>query len=996
MSGEDPISTRIPAFLFGCLRLAALLVFLIGLAPLADAQVEIGDADAIGPFSFRTSFATLASGQFRVVYEPKTGVSCGDPSSFRFGTTLKRAVSFDQVTITVNQGRAVIDNTRNLTFPGREVWIQGVTAAPALNSRFWIQERVNASQASFAAPNVPDGTYSGNTIRLAVFQQITVSALQPQTRYCFAIQNAERTLTSSVLEAETLADSRTEPQPPQPPQVPPMVAPPPITGSTYLVLPDCSNLQAQLDAAAQEADASGQNPAVLIPAGAQCHGTYLLTPRDMSKTDGGWVIVRSAAPDQQLPPEGVRATSYWQGRLPALISNRIGSSGSNLTAALRTDLARPTKRWWVMGLELTYEATCDGCREIAQVMPGSPIRVRTAVPHGYATNQLVQVFGVNGVPAANGSRRVNVTGPDTLELVGTESGAGDSYQGGGMIATDPRRWDVIASLALGSEQIVLDRVLIHGQGFPSRSFLGLVLHCRECGVINSAIYNINNWRGVAPGETSFTASEGGFLVNCINIDISAGGQQRIENNYIEGVGILIFAQEGGATPMLEDVIIRRNLIETLPRYRFHPQNPQSDGRYYAHRQQFELKRGRRILIEGNQFIGNHTDIAWPGPTWNLSSRGQTGITNQIADIDFHSNIVYQSSGGFQLTGLDGSEYNDTLLAERIRLRNNLLYEVNGRRCVAFTTAPNCMSPSQVRGFQLMVAQGVSDFIAEHNTFWDFRGSGPTVLILGGRRGWRSAIRKNIFSLNLDQGLGGIIFAGELNSFLPPPANAQAADVIWRQWFFSDGFSDPHSKFENNLIVPGVRDTNNPAAYTSTNPALNLTRHACENGTGTGGFAGFLSSGNICAGANPDNNGNETAAARFAAIGFESLIPGQEDFSLKDSSPYAVKLEDGSRDDPGIRMMELIHDLGRVMSPELVSNGRSASIRYTTPTSQACAVDYGTLDSGAALPGNGQRILEDGFVGAHQITLSGLLPATDYAAWLLCPGGQFYFRWRSGF
>ncbi|MDX1980975.1 MAG: hypothetical protein SFV51_11945, partial [Bryobacteraceae bacterium] len=469
-----------------------------------------------------------------------------------------------------------------------------------------------------------------------------------------------------------------------------------------------------------------------------------------------------------------------------------------------------------------------------------------------------------------------------------------------------------------------------------------------------------------------------------------------ENNYIEGVGVVIFAQEGGTSPMLEDIVIRRNTIETLPRYRFHPQNPSSDGRYYAHRQQFELKRGRRVLVEGNQFIGNFTDIAYPGPTWNLSSRGQTGITNQIADVDFNSNIVYQSSGGLQVTGLDGSEYNDAMLTARIRARNNLMYEVNGRRCSAFTTALNCKDPSQVRGFQLMVAQGVSDFIAENNTFWDFRGSGPAVLILGGRRGVRSVIRKNIFSLNLDSGQGGVIFSGDLNSFLPAPAVTQAADKIWSEWFFSDGAPDPASRFENNVIVPGVRDTSNPAAYSSTSTTLNLTRHACENGTGTGGFAGLLGSGNSCAGLNAANNGTETAAARFASLGFKSLVPGQEDFTLEETSPFAVKLAEGTRDDPGVRMNDLLAAIGRVMNPMLTGSGRTATLTYSTMDAQACAIDFGTLASGAAIPGRGTRRFEAAFPGSHSVTLSGLLPSTQYAAWLLCPGGQYYFSWRTGF
>lgn len=893
---------------------------------------------------------------------------------------------------------AVISNTANTLWPGRRVWIFGA-AQPALNKTFLVTQRVNTGEAALDVSDVPDGTYSEPTLRVVPFQQLTIGGLEQATTYCYAIMDASGMLASEVREVTTTSahnsvsdgpevvsasGSDFRPLPPIPPipyEISP--SPPPITGGQFQVAANCSNLQDMMNQAALAADRDGLTQVVLIPK-TKCSGTYLLSPRDMNSSTGGWVILRPAVSDASLPPPGVRATPLWAGKMATMQTNKIG--GRIDFPALRTDFNKPTKRWWIMGLEFSHEDTCDGCRTIKSVSNSTPLVVTTTEPHGYQNNDNIQIFGILGVPGANGSKRVKITGPDTFEIVG--SSAGGDYTGGGQIAKDPRTWDLLVSLNTGSEEIVLDRVLIHGRGFPSRGWFGLNLHCRRCGIVNSSVYEINNWRGVAPGATSFTPSGG--IQTCVDIDITGGHELTITNTYIEGVGILVFAQEGGS-PGTSDVVFRRNLVETLDQHRFHPLNSSSNGRWHVQRQQFECKTCKGLWMDGNIFVGNFADAAWPGPTINLSSRGLASAANTISDVHIGNNLVYNTSGGFQLSGTDTSNLNDTFMSQRIRLKNNLFFKADGRRCASITTARNCAGDAQVRGFQIALGHGISDLLIENNTMWDFRGSGPFVLFLGGRKSSRTVVRKNIFSLNYDGGLGGFITDAQVNTFLPPLTNSTNPQSLWNQWFSVDGQPDRNSRFEDNVLVPGVRDTFNPAAYNSADTKLNFNRFACESPTVNTAFSSFLSNGNTCVGANTQNNGTESAAARFNQVGFVSIEPGMENFELRSDSAYKSLLPDGAtRDDPGINMSALKKALGVVSDVKVTAvrenTGRlSMMFRYVlADETQRCTIEYG---AGLVVPGNGMRVNDSGVGSSRRVIVTNLQPETTYGAWILCPNQQ---------
>ena len=186
---------------------------------------------------------------------------------------------------------------------------------------------------------------SANTV-----QGYTLGGLAPATTYYFvACSTANSTETcSSVGNFTTVAAPtgwpNTLPTPtlPNAPTLPPM---PVINGPTYTVSPDCHDLQADLNTAA--AAGVSTNQAVYIPATTTCLGNYALMPN----TGTGWIVVRTAAPDSSLPPEGVRIDSSYSSVMPTL--STVNQYQNALGAVFYANST--TSKWRFVGLQFTAQ-----------------------------------------------------------------------------------------------------------------------------------------------------------------------------------------------------------------------------------------------------------------------------------------------------------------------------------------------------------------------------------------------------------------------------------------------------------------------------------------------------------------------------------------------------------------------------------------------------------------------------------------------------------------
>jgi hypothetical protein len=112
---------------------------------------------------------------------------------------------------------------------------------------------------------------------------------------------------------------------------------------------------------------------------------------------------------------------------------------------------------------------------------------------------------------------------------------------------------------------------------------------------------------------------------------------------------------------------------------------------------FELKTGRRVVIDGNVFENNwaHAQV---GFAILFNSIDDTGSWARIEDITFSNNIIRHSGQGFNIRGSDATGAR----ASRITIRNNLFDDINSQKW-----------GGDGRLFQ--VYEGATDVVIDHNT-----------------------------------------------------------------------------------------------------------------------------------------------------------------------------------------------------------------------------------------------------------------------------------------
>jgi hypothetical protein len=149
--------------------------------------------------------------------------------------------------------------------------------------------------------------------------------------------------------------------------------------------------------------------------------------------------------------------------------------------------------------------------------------------------------------------------------------------------------------------IIFDRCDIHGRDYPARLHTAVTLDGAHVAIVDSRIHKVNVWTEAADGVN----------LEAFAIQVPSGpGPGKIENNLIEAIGISLFFPEGPngflqAPP--SDYEIRRNHFSHPDTY-LYGSSQNVSGKNYMNRHLLELKRGRRIAIEGNLFDGNWADV----------------------------------------------------------------------------------------------------------------------------------------------------------------------------------------------------------------------------------------------------------------------------------------------------------------------------------------------------------------------------------------------------
>ena len=318
--------------------------------------------------------------------------------------------------------------------------------------------------------------------------------------------------------------------------------------------------------------------------------------------------------------------------------------------------------------------------------------------------------------------------------------------------------------------IIFDRCYIHGSNPNDDNVRGIWMNgCKHIGVVDCWIDEIHHYSADAQAISG---------MNVLGV--------KIMNSYLEATGENVFFGGIGAVTaewISGDIeVIGNHLFKPDKWNRFVPGH-----KVWRCKNLFELKGGQRILVDGNILENNWKDSDQWGYGVLFTTRTDRGACpwNQIKDITFTNNIIKNSSGGFQIAGLDEGKYG--VPAKNILIRNNLIlindYTTNFSTVPYGDGQPSGDPADKKEPFQ--VRSQVENLIIDHNTV--FTGGSSKVGILWGREG--------------DEIYQGFRFIN--NVCTSPAPNKYGSKYGWVSDFGLEGTAAVKSYAKNGVIAGNV-------------------------------------------------------------------------------------------------------------------------------------------------------------------------------------------------
>jgi hypothetical protein len=265
-----------------------------------------------------------------------------------------------------------------------------------------------------------------------------------------------------------------------------------------------------------------------------------------------------------------------------------------------------------------------------------------------------------------------------------------------------------SSLAQVPHDLVIDRCYIHGDKDLGQK-RGISLNSAQTTISGSYITDIK----AIGTDTQAIAGWNG------------PGPYRIDNNHLEAAGEVFLL--GGATPGIHnvvpsDVVFAHNYVTRPVEWR---------DQKWTVKNLLELKNARRVLVEHNLFENNWL-AAQAGYAIVLTPRGEKGEAAWavVEDVTFRLNIVRHVAAGVNILGHDDA--GPSGLARLINISQNLFYDVNGKNWGG-------------NGFFLLIGDGPSDIIIDHNTILQ---TGNLIEAYGTEGGAAVPIRNFVFRDNI--------------------------------------------------------------------------------------------------------------------------------------------------------------------------------------------------------------------------------------------------------
>jgi len=313
-------------------------------------------------------------------------------------------------------------------------------------------------------------------------------------------------------------------------------------------------------------------------------------------------------------------------------------------------------------------------------------------------------------------------------------------------------------------QMVLDRCYVHGHHQASIMKYGIRLDCSHGAVLDC---HISDFHSI------------GFDAQAIS-GINGPGPFKIINNYLEASGENILF--GGGATSIPNLVPAD--IEVLNNHFYKPlswwvKDPNYAGKHWTIKNLFELKTGKRVLLEGNlmEYCWADLPIGQSGYAILLTIRTEGGDAPQadVSDVTIRSNYIRHTGAGISISGSDDGSGNRS---KRILIQNNLLEDINGPKY----GDQNVAGPNDGTAFHLGEPQDVT---IDHNSIFQ---SGAITWAYKKMSGFR-------FTNNI---VNSLISSGGYQGIYGP--GVKQGDATFAMYF--PDVTDANKQFHKNVLISG--------------------------------------------------------------------------------------------------------------------------------------------------------------------------------------------------
>ena len=453
---------------------------------------------------------------------------------------------------------------------------------------------------------------------------------------------------------------------------------------------------------------------IVLEPNAEFVGNFVLP----KKVGDAWITLRSATPDNDLPPEGVRIRPA---DAPLLARLRSPNTG----AALRT---APGAHHWALRY-LDFPATHGGRGEIMRIGDGSSAQnTLAAVPYHIVLSHVY----VHGDPLVGQKRgialnaaHVTITDSHVSECkgIGQDTQAIGGWNGPGPYTIENNYLEGAGeNVMFGGADPSIPNLVPDGITFR-RNYVSRPMSWRDPLVASprQLTASVTTGGSLPPGVYGYRViarrSAQGAMAR------STASDELLVTTTAEGAVRLQWQAVAGATDyrVYGRTAGGQNIFWTVTGTEFTDMGatgtseavPTSDGTRWTVKNLFELKNARNVVVEENIFE-NHWKEAQPGYAIVFTPRNSQGgcAWCVVENVRFERNIVRNVAAGFNLLGYDNG--NPSQQAANIVIRQNL-----------FTGLSTTLGGN---GWFMLMGDAPKDVAVEHNTI---DSNGNTVLFAYG-------------------------------------------------------------------------------------------------------------------------------------------------------------------------------------------------------------------------------------------------------------------------